>query len=338
MRSRSATGRAMIAIAVTFALMLSAMPAWADDSLLTSRGPVTNDVVVGGVHLLGLTEAAARAAIEASVVVPTMASLQVNADVKHFTFQPSTVVSLDVTGTLDRAYESTSTTGTFQIAPVCSVNTTAISTWMKNTAKKVNHNAVNSTRIIRSRRYVITKSSPKVVMNVTTGNALVQRAILNEIASLGTTQPAVTIPVTRTAARVTERSFGKIILVVISERRVLLYNGAKLLKNYRCAVGRAAYPTPVGTWKVMKKVMLPSWHNPHVAWSSGMADVIGPGPHNPLGTRALYLNADGIRIHGTANVASIGTAASHGCIRLKRHDVEELFPLVPVGTTVKIIK
>jgi len=61
---------------------------------------------------------------------------------------------------------------------------------------------------------------------------------------------------------------------------------------------------------------------------------IPPGPGNPLGTRAMYLNAPGIRIHGTWSSSSIGTAASHGCIRMLIADSEQLYPLVPIGTTV----
>jgi lipoprotein-anchoring transpeptidase ErfK/SrfK len=69
-----------------------------------------------------------------------------------------------------------------------------------------------------------------------------------------------------------------------------------------------------------------------------MPSVIGPGPNNPLGTRALYLNASGIRIHGTPNWRSIGHRASHGCLRMRRRDVENLYPRVPVGTAVWITK
>jgi L,D-transpeptidase ErfK/SrfK len=65
--------------------------------------------------------------------------------------------------------------------------------------------------------------------------------------------------------------------------------------------------------------------------------MIPPGPGNPLGTRALYLNADGIRIHGTPSDSSIGSYASHGCIRMHISESEALYPLVPVGTPVFII-
>jgi lipoprotein-anchoring transpeptidase ErfK/SrfK len=64
---------------------------------------------------------------------------------------------------------------------------------------------------------------------------------------------------------------------------------------------------------------------------------IGPGPSNPLGTRALALNAPGILIHATPDVASIGYSASHGCVRMAPGDEQDLFGRVGVGTPVVIV-
>jgi L,D-transpeptidase ErfK/SrfK len=94
----------------------------------------------------------------------------------------------------------------------------------------------------------------------------------------------------------------------------------------------------LGDWKIVDKVKNPSWHNPHAAWSATMPEYIPPGPSNPLGTRALYLDASGIRFHGTNNIGSVGTPASHGCMRMYMSDIEALYPLVPIGTKVWIRK
>jgi lipoprotein-anchoring transpeptidase ErfK/SrfK len=64
--------------------------------------------------------------------------------------------------------------------------------------------------------------------------------------------------------------------------------------------------------------------------------VVGPGPGNPVGTRWMGLSAAGYGIHGTNAPGSIGKAASHGCIRMRNRDVEELFELVGVGVTVEL--
>jgi lipoprotein-anchoring transpeptidase ErfK/SrfK len=138
----------------------------------------------------------------------------------------------------------------------------------------------------------------------------------------------------------------KTILVSLKQRKIYLYatteKTSKVEKTYRCAIGMRAFPTPQGTFYIGKKVKNPSWHNGGASWAKNMPDYIGPGPSNPLGTRALYVykkhhGDTGVRFHGTKNDASIGHAASHGCMRMHRKDVENFFPRVPVGTTVYII-
>ena len=138
--------------------------------------------------------------------------------------------------------------------------------------------------------------------------------------------------------KVTRKNIGKAILVVLSHYSVKLYKGTKIEKTYRCAIGMPGFSTPTGKWRVTGKVKNPSWYNPGSAWGRNMPSVIGPGPSNPLGTRAIYLNASGIRFHGTSKDYSIGRRASHGCMRMHRWDVEDFYPRVPVGTTVWIVR
>ncbi len=64
---------------------------------------------------------------------------------------------------------------------------------------------------------------------------------------------------------------------------------------------------------------------------------VEPGPDNPLGTRALNLGWTYYRIHGIDDVRKIGRKASNGCFGLYNHHVERLFPLVRVGTQVRVI-
>jgi lipoprotein-anchoring transpeptidase ErfK/SrfK len=139
------------------------------------------------------------------------------------------------------------------------------------------------------------------------------------------------------APKVTDAKVGTTIVIDKTLNKLYLYQGFKLDRTYSVATAMAPYETPSGTWTIVNKAMNPTWTNPAPdTWGAGLPLTIPPGPGNPLGTRALYLNAPGIRIHGTYDSASIGTHASHGCVRMNIDDVEEMYPLVPIGATVLI--
>jgi lipoprotein-anchoring transpeptidase ErfK/SrfK len=153
--------------------------------------------------------------------------------------------------------------------------------------------------------------------------------------ALGRQVDRIEIPVKEVTPAVTTASLGTTIVVDISDNTLQLYEGLKVIKEYRVATGTATYPTPVGTFEIVDKKENPTWYNPAPdTWGADLPPFIGPGPGNPLGTRAMYLNAPGIRIHGTWSSSSIGTAASHGCIRMHISDSEELYPLVEIGARV----
>gem|GEM_PF-290853 len=126
------------------------------------------------------------------------------------------------------------------------------------------------------------------------------------------------------------------IRIDISERKLYLFSDGKLAKTYSVAIGQPAYPTPVGNWKIISKVRNPIWTPPKSPWAVGL-DPVPPGPGNPLGTRWMGLSAPAIGIHGTDADWSIGTAASHGCIRMHIPDAEDLFTRVYIGTPVQIV-
>ncbi|MGH2739956.1 MAG: L,D-transpeptidase family protein [Actinomycetota bacterium] len=141
----------------------------------------------------------------------------------------------------------------------------------------------------------------------------------------------------RTVADVTAGDLGYTIAVRISENQLYLYEGLDLAKVYPVATGLGGFPTPKGEWEIVSMVENPTWVNPAPdGWGKDLPASIPPGPGNPLGTHAMYLNASGIRIHGTYDSDSIGTFASHGCIRMYISDSEELFGIVDVGTPVLI--
>jgi len=115
-----------------------------------------------------------------------------------------------------------------------------------------------------------------------------------------------------------------------------LFRNLRFYKAYRIAVGRQGLETPAGQYEVDDKQINPSWHVPNSPWAGSLAgQIIPPGPADPIKARWLgFYNGAGI--HGTDDIGSLGTAASHGCIRMSIPDVEELFDLVPLHTPIYI--
>jgi lipoprotein-anchoring transpeptidase ErfK/SrfK len=115
-----------------------------------------------------------------------------------------------------------------------------------------------------------------------------------------------------------------------------LWNNLQLAKTYTIAVGMQGLETPAGVYSIDDKQVNPSWYVPDAAWAGDLAgQVIPPGPQDPLKARWMgFYNGAGI--HGTDDIASLGTAASHGCIRMSIPDVIELYDQVPLGTPIYI--
>ncbi len=118
------------------------------------------------------------------------------------------------------------------------------------------------------------------------------------------------------------------VVVSIPDRRLALIENGRVVKIYPTAVGAATSPTPSGTYKIAQRVANPTWYGPD--------KVVGPGKDNPVGTRWLGLSRKGYGIHGTNNPRSIGKRASHGCVRMRNSDVEDLFARVAVGDVVEL--
>lgn len=123
------------------------------------------------------------------------------------------------------------------------------------------------------------------------------------------------------------------LVIKLRERRVYVYRGDRVDKSYAIAIGRRGWETPTGTFKVLHMERDPSWEHPL------NGQVIPPGPNNPLGARWIGFWTDGrnfIGFHGTPNERLVGQAVSHGCIRMRNRDVEDLYEIVKVGTPVTV--
>ena len=119
------------------------------------------------------------------------------------------------------------------------------------------------------------------------------------------------------------------ILVSLEDRKLALIEDGQVKKVYNVAVGKPSTPSPEGTFTIERRVANPVYHHD--------GRTIEPGPANPVGSRWMGLSTKGYGIHGTNEPKSIGKAASHGCIRMGKADLEEFYALVAVGDQVQIV-
>lgn len=138
------------------------------------------------------------------------------------------------------------------------------------------------------------------------------------------------------------------IVLNVPEMRLYYYPPAKQgeapeVMTYPISVGRMDWKTPLGRTRIAAKVRDPAWYPPesiraeHAADGRPLPKVVPAGPDNPLGQHALRLAIPGYLIHGTNKPAGVGMRVTHGCLRMFPEDVEALFAMVPVGTTVHIV-
>ena len=140
------------------------------------------------------------------------------------------------------------------------------------------------------------------------------------------------------------------IVVNLPEHRLYYYPKPKRgqpiqVITYPVSIGKMDWRTPLGVTHVIQKQKDPSWYptesvrKEHAAAGDPLPNVVPPGPDNPLGQYAMRLAAGNgtYLIHGTNNPIAVGLAVTHGCIRMYPVDVQALFPLIPVGTSVRLI-
>jgi lipoprotein-anchoring transpeptidase ErfK/SrfK len=334
-------------------LSLSVGMSWAVAQDYSVRNVVMDGATATGVQgqtavsLGGFTREEAKAAIEDRIVKPLMEPLTVYTGVTGtYTIDPSEYVTIDTEAMVHEAMapglaasvpERVARRLAKKPIPVTvplamKIDKAKLQEWALALEDKIGRPAIDSTRSV----------SPEGKLTISdshNGYSVDNRTVYRDaLRCLERGRHETTLKVGVIKPRKTVNSFGKAIVVVRSQRHMWLYDGRKIAFSAPVAVGTPGHPTPLGTWKVIDKVKNPSWSNPHRPWSASMPEYIPPGPSNPLGTRAIYISADGIRFHGTINPGSVGTAASHGCMRMYRSDIEALYPKVPIGIDVFILR
>ncbi|HSK17205.1 MAG TPA: L,D-transpeptidase/peptidoglycan binding protein [Gaiellaceae bacterium] len=152
---------------------------------------------------------------------------------------------------------------------------------------------------------------------------------------------ALEVPVRVLRPKVTTKElrerYGTVVAVSRSRTQLRLFVDGELAKTYRVGIGAAGFDTPAGEYEIESKAADPAWYVPNRPWAGDLAGKVIPAgdPRNPIKARWLGF-WDGAGIHGTADDASIGTAASHGCVRMTVRDVKDLYERVPLHAPIFI--
>jgi lipoprotein-anchoring transpeptidase ErfK/SrfK len=298
---------------------------------------------ISGVDVSGMTRREAIAAVRSQVDSSLTAGLTISSAGQHWQVTPEELgvqanISKSVTQAMqqteslpwwERAYHRIADKPVRSTTPVhYDYDQAKVDDFVHQIADKVQRQPTSASLALVDGKIVRQKAKPGQELKAPFGAQRLLDALEKQ-------QSSVTLPVKK--VQPDSKDAGVTVVVRLSQNRLYLYDGFKLVKTYPVATAMPGFTTPVGTWQIINKVENPTWVNPApTGWGAGEPATIPPGPGNPLGTRALYLNAPGIRIHGTYDSGSIGTYASHGCIRMTIADSEDLYPRVPVGSSVLI--
>jgi len=222
------------------------------------------------------------------------------------------------------------------VAPAVGHSKGAVRGWVEVVRKRVLRAGRDATARITLRRIIATHSKPGIGVDPKALAAAVDKAFDDPAAPRRFRQPVVKVRPKVTYKELL-RKYGTVLTVDRNNFTLRLFKRLKLSKRYGIAVGMAGLETPPGVYAIHEKQVNPPWHVPNSAWAGSLAGQTIPGgaPNNPLKARWLGI-ANGVGIHGTAEDWSIGSRASHGCIRMHVSDVIDLYPRVPVGTPVLI--
>jgi lipoprotein-anchoring transpeptidase ErfK/SrfK len=187
--------------------------------------------------------------------------------------------------------------------------------------------------VYRSLKFIATL----VAVGLLAGPGMAQEAELIDLAAFGLPQPQVPdLPAPEFPVEPSDALMPLRLQITLSRRQVTLYRGDQVVKRYAIAVGKPGWETPTGTFQVRQMIKDPAWVHP---LQKGVLIPAGD-PENPLGRFWIGFWTDGknwIGFHGTPNPKSVGTPASHGCIRMYNQDIEDLFQRVKMGTEVTVV-
>lgn len=341
--------KTQIAILVgVLALVLGAVGAYAYDT--TQNDKIAEGVTIGGVNVGGMDAVEAERAVRGELLAPLRHSLRVGYDGESWTLPGKT---LKVHADLDNAVEEALTVSRDGGLPGRLVRYVTGDEVEENVAADVSYSERAINRFVRKVAAELAIEPQDATVEASGASLTVVRqengrklrdnlltrqlnaAVLN--ANADHTIAARTNPV---MPEVTKDEVAAEYPTYLTLERgtytLRLWKNLELAKTYTVAVGQEGLETPEGLYHIQNKQENPTWNVPESDWAGSLAgQSIPPGPSNPLKARWMGIY-EGAGIHGTEETSSLGTAASHGCVRMSIPDVEELYDEVEVGTPIYV--
>jgi len=340
--------RWFIFVAVLLLVLIGgAVAAFAYDSARDDL--IAKGVTIAGVDVGEMTTAEAQRVVRRELQEPLERPVVVRRGQTRFTLSAQDAgVKADVGGMVDEALEASRDGSVFsrvardltggeedaQVPPRVSYSSSAVRDLVTRVRSKLNRPARDAEVDFPSLEKVKERKGRRV-----------RAAVLEQRIAQALTVPGVErtvrAPVRILKPKVTQAELAdKYPVLLIADRydfKLRLYKNLSLQKEYTVAVGAVGFDTPAGMYHIQNKAVDPAWSVPNSDWAGDLAGTVVPGgsPENPLKARWLGI-FDGAGIHGTDQTYSLGSAASHGCIRMAIPDVIELYDKVPVGAPIYI--
>jgi lipoprotein-anchoring transpeptidase ErfK/SrfK len=335
-------------IAVFLVIACAVGGAFAYDS--AKKDQIAPGVQIAGIDVGGHSRSEARDLLKTNVVRPLMQPVTVKFEDQSFEIAPKEIgMKADVDGMIDEAVDA-SRQGSLPARLVRYATDGAVS---KNLEPKIGYSgdkldkavAAIAEKIDRDPIDATITPSPESIKPTPGKDGIkVDEGDLNDqvvqALQVGAGNRTVNPEVSKTPPEVTtDELAAKYPTYVTIDRgnfKLILWKNLKIKKTYGIAVGQAGLETSAGEYTINDKQINPTWHVPDSAWAGDLAGQdIPPGPGNPLVARWMGF-FDGEGIHGTNEPDSIGSAASHGCVRMRPEDVIDLYDRVPLGTPLYI--
>jgi lipoprotein-anchoring transpeptidase ErfK/SrfK len=341
--------KTQIAVIATVAIVaLGAAGAYAYDS--SQKDKIAEGVRIAGVDVGGMTEDEAAELVQRRLLAPLRHSLQVSFDGHNWELPGAKLkVRADVGEAVEEAVADSQDGGlpgrlvryvtgekvTKSISPQVTYSKRAVNRFVRHVAAEINREPRNADVKASgsSLEVVAGENGRKLRDNKLTAD--LNAAVLN-----GTAPHTIVADVHPTKPEVTKKEvaakYPSYLTLDRSTFTLRLWENLKLAKTYTVAVGMEGLETPEGLYAIQEKEENPTWHVPESSWAGSLAGQdIPPGPANPIKARWMGI-FEGAGIHGTEETYSLGSAASHGCVRMAIPDVEELYDRVEVGTPIYI--